>query len=100
MQEVILFAACVVSMVVYILRQVDNISIVEKGKRYLIRKSIIGSIGCAISVNITFYTLLHFSFPFNLSVAIASGVGYLGADTITVLAEKFLTQLIDKYTKK
>lgn len=100
MEEIILFGACIISMIVYILRQIDNTSIVEKGMGYLIRKSIIGSIGCMISVNITFHTLIYFSFPFNLSIAIASGVGYLGADTMTLLAEKFLSQLIDKYTKK
>ena len=98
-QDISLFIVSLLAAFVYVLRVFEN-NEHKSNRASLIRRSIIGSIGSMISVAITFYLLQYiFNTPVKLALAIAGGVGYMGADIVSRLAEKLIAQLIDKYTR-
>lgn len=62
-------------------------------------KMIYGFLGSALTCWVVFELCVYFNFNQSLSLALAGGSGYLGADFLLEILQKFLNTKIDKTRK-
>lgn len=88
----------VVSAALYALR-VLNSDMIQKGysKWYLVRHTIVGAVGSGIFVWWSYEILMFHGLPESLCLATAGAMGYVGADVLARLVEKFLEKIINKF---
>lgn len=93
----ILGALAMVSALIYVLTILDKEEVIKHNRRkgYVIRRSIIGAVGSAIGVWLSFEIAVYFGMPDSFALAIAGFVGFLGADTISRIIEYTYTKYIE-----
>lgn len=87
-----------ITSLVYALKVLNSDLMMQgKSKWYLARHTVTGALGSSQFVWWTYELLAYYKLPEGLCLATAGAVGYLGADVVARLFEKFIEKFIGKF---